>query len=208
MPKDTSTRSANPLLPVATALDLVLADAAPLPAQDMPLNDALGHVLAEDLAARRTQPPDAVSAMDGYAVRAADLATIPARLTVIGEVPAGHPFPGTVGAGQAARIFTGGIVPAGSDTVVIQEHTHRDGDTVIVEKPTAPGRNIRRAGLDFTQGQVLLKAGQRLGGRHLMLAAAMNYPAVKVHRMPIVAILGTGDELVPPGTTPAPGQIV
>src|SRR5438105_12315705 len=119
-------------MPVAEALARVLAGTEPLPAQAMPLADAHGHVLAEDLAALRTQPPAAVSAMDGYAVRAADVAKVPVRLKVVGEVAAGHPFDGMVGAGEAARIFTGGVVPGGADTVVIQENTIRDGDAIVV----------------------------------------------------------------------------
>jgi molybdopterin molybdotransferase len=196
------------LVSVAKALARVLKDAAPLPAEKVPLNDALGRVLTQDVAALRTQPPDPVSAMDGYAVRGTDVADAPARLIVIGEVAAGHPFDGTIGPGQAARIFTGGIMPVGADTVVIQEHTLRENDAVIVQKPLAPGRNVRRRGLDFEQGQVLLEKGRRLTGRDLMLAAAMNYPAVPVHRRPKVAILGTGDELVPPGSALRSGQIV
>jgi molybdopterin molybdotransferase len=144
------------LMPVAEALSRVLADTAPLPTEDVSLDDALGRVLATDLSALRTQPPDAVSAMDGYAVRGADVAQAPATLKVIGEVAAGHPFDGSVGPGQAARIFTGGVMPAGADTVVIQEHTARDGDAVTVEKPTAAGRNVRGAGIDFKQGDTLL----------------------------------------------------
>ena len=196
------------LMPVADALARVLADAMPLPAETVPLHAALGRVLAEDLAARRTQPPDAVSAMDGYAVRATDVTQAPVTLTVIGEVAAGHPFEGEVGAGQAARIFTGGVMPDGSDTVVIQELTARDGDAVTIQKPTAASRNVRAKGIDFTQGDTLLRRGRCLTDRDLMLAAAMNFPQFDVHRQPKVAILGTGDELVMPGRTPGPGEIV
>jgi molybdopterin molybdotransferase len=196
------------LMSVAEALQRVLADARPLPAQMLALNDALGCVLADDVTALRTQPPAALSAMDGYAVRASDVAQAPVTLTMIGEVAAGHPFDGIVGAGQAARIFTGGVMPAGSDTVVIQEHTARDGDAVTVQKPTAKGRNVRNVGIDFSQGQVLLQKGRHLIDRDLMLAAAMNHPKLSVHRRPKVAVLGTGDELVPPGSTPKPGEIV
>ena len=196
------------LLSVAEALRRVLAEAKPLSAVAAPLNDALGAVLVDDVKAQRTQPPAANSAMDGYAVRASDVAKTPVTLDVIGEVAAGHPFEGAVGAGQAARIFTGGVMPNGSDTVVIQEHTTRDGDKVTVHKATVKARNVRDAGIDFSEGQTLLARGRRLTDRDLMLAAAMNYPKLTVHRRPKIAVLGTGDELVPPGSTPKPGQIV
>ncbi len=196
------------LMPVADALARVLEGADALPVESVALNEAHGRVLAEDLVARRTQPPDAVSAMDGYAVRASDIAGAPAALKVVGEVAAGHPFDGEVQAGQAARIFTGGVMPQGSDTVVIQEHASRDGDTVTIQKPAAKGRNVRVQGIDFTQGQTLLRKGRRLTDRDVMLAAAMNYAVLAVHRRPKVAVLATGDELVPPGSTPKPGEIV
>jgi len=193
---------------VAEALQRVLTDARFLPAETVPLNDALGRVLTEDVIALRTQPPEAVSAMDGYAIRAADAAVAPVVLKVIGEVPAGHPFDGQIGSGQAARIFTGGVLPTGSDTVVIQEHTTRAGDSITIEKPTPKSRNVRPQGIDFTSKQILLRKGRRLTARDLMLAAAMNHSRLNVHRQPKVAVLGTGDELVPPGSTPGPGEIV
>ncbi|HEX5212225.1 MAG TPA: gephyrin-like molybdotransferase Glp [Pseudolabrys sp.] len=196
------------LMPVAEALQRVLADARPLPAVAVALDAALGRVLADDLSALRTQPPAAVSAMDGYAVRANDVAQAPAALKLIGEVAAGHPFDGEVKAGEAARIFTGGVMPEGADTVVIQEIAERAGDMVTVQKPTAKGRNVRPRGIDFTQGEPLLPKGRRLTDRDLMLAAAMNYPTLNVHRRPKVAVLGTGDELVTPGSVPAAGEIV
>ena len=195
-------------MPVSEALLRVLAGARPLPPETVVLNDALGRVLTQDVMALRTQPPAAVSAMDGYAVRAADVATAPVTLKLIGEVAAGHPFDGKVGTGQAARIFTGGLIPDGADTVVIQELATRDGDNVSFDKPTAKGRNVRGQGIDFAKDQVLLRKGRRLTGRDLMLAAAMNHPRLSVHRRPKVAVLGTGDELVPPGATPGPGEIV
>src|SRR5262245_65548804 len=134
------------LVPVAQALARVLADARPLAPGLTALKDAHGRVLTADLAALRTQPPADVSAMDGYAVRAADVAKIPARLKLIGEVAAGHPFEGTVGAGQAARIFTGGVLPPGADTIVIQEHTTREGEAVVVATSAAKGKHVRVAG--------------------------------------------------------------
>ena len=196
------------LMPVAEALQRVLADARALPAETVKLNDAFGRVLTENVIALRTQPPAAVSAMDGYAVRAVDVATTPVTLKVIGEVAAGRPFAGQIGPGQAARIFTGGVMPTGSDTVVIQELTTRTGDSVTIQKPTAKNRNVRAQGIDFARDQVLLRKGRRLTDRDLMLAAAMNHSGLRVHRRPKVAVLGTGDELVPPGSTPGPGEIV
>ena len=196
------------LMPVDEALAHVLAGASSLPAETVSLRHAVGRVLTEDLSALRTQPPSAVSAMDGYAVRAADIASAPVTLRVIGEVAAGHPFHGAVGAGEAARIFTGGIMPTGADTVVIQEFTNRTGDKVAIDRPAVRGRNVRNEGIDFARGIVLLHRGHRLTGRDVMLAAAMNHPVLPVHRRPRVAVFGTGDELVPPGTTPKPGEIV
>ena len=196
------------LLSVAEALERVLAHAAPLPAEHALLSEAYGRVLTDDLKALRTQPPANVSAMDGYAVRAADVTHASVRLKIIGEVAAGRPFAQTIGPDQAARIFTGGVVPAGADTVVIQEFTKRNGDWVDIQGPTARGRHIRAEGLDFKAGDVLLSAGRRLTTRDLALAAAMNHPRIPVHRRPKVAIFATGDELVPPGTQPQPGQIV
>jgi len=196
------------LMPVPEALRLILADAKPLPAEFVALDHVAGRVLAQDVSALRTQPPTAVSAMDGYAVRASDVAKAPAALKVIGEVAAGHPFIGQVAAGQAVRIFTGGVMPSGSDTVVIQELTSREGDVVTVQKSAAKGRNVRAKGIDFAQGDVLLRKGQRLSDRDVMLAAAMNHARLSVHRKPRVAVLGTGDELVPPGGSPKSDEIV
>lgn len=196
------------LMPVAEALQRVLADAKPLPGETVSLNETLGRVLTKDVTALRTQPPAAVSAMDGYAVRASDVATAPVTLKVIGEVAAGHPFAKQVAVGQAVRIFTGGVMPTGSDTVVIQELATSAGDSVTIEKPTSKGRNVRAQGIDFTRDQVLLHRGHRLTDRDLMLAAAMNHPSLSVHRRPKVAVLGTGDELVAPGSEPGPGEIV
>ncbi len=196
------------LMPVAEALQRVLAGVRALPVEDVALSDARGRVLAKDLTALRTQPPAALSAMDGYAVRADDVSNGPATLTLIGEVAAGHPFDGTVGPGQAARIFTGGVMPDGADTVVVQELVTRDGDKVTTQKPTARARNVRAAGIDFREGDVLLRAGRRLTDRDLMLAAAMNHPTLSVHRRPKVAVLGTGDELLMPGSSLKAGEII
>jgi molybdopterin molybdotransferase len=146
--------------------------------------------------------------MDGYAVRAADVARLPATLAVIGEAAAGHAFAGTVAAGQAVRIFTGAPLPAGADAVVIQENTERDGARVIVREGTPDRGHVRHAGFDFRVGEVLLQQGRRLGPREVALAAAMGHGTVPVHRAPRVAVISTGDELVAPGSRPGPGQII
>jgi molybdopterin molybdotransferase len=196
------------LMPVAEALSRVLADAQPPPPENAPLAECHGRVLAADVTALRTQPPDDVSAMDGYAARADDVANVPVELRLVGEVAAGHPFEGRVGKGEAARIFTGGVLPPGADAIVIQENTERRGDTVVVKSASPKGRHVRRRGLDFKTGATLLTAGQRLTGRDLSLAAAMNHPALSVYRRSRVAVLATGDELVLPGNEPGPGEIV
>jgi molybdopterin molybdotransferase len=195
-------------MPVADALAAILAGAEPLPEEMTTLDAAFHRVLARDVAALRTQPPLAMSAMDGYAVRAADAADLTARLKVIGEVAAGRPFERKVGPGEAVRIFTGGVIPDGADAVIIQEDTETDGEYITITEAAKPGRHIRPAGVDFREGDVLLAKGSRLTDRDLSLAAGMNYPELAVHRRPKVAVLATGDELVMPGATPGPGQIV
>ena len=196
------------LLPVAEAVARIVAGVAPLPAETVPLADAAGRVLTADLHAMRTQPPFPASAMDGYALRAAD-ATVGASLDVIGTAVAGRSFHGKVSQGEAVRIFTGAPVPEGADAVLIQEDADALPDgTIRVREAALPGRHIRSAGLDFKAGSVLLPAGARLGMREVSLAAAMGYGAVSVRRRPVVAIIATGDELVPPGEVPGPDQIV
>ncbi|HLY45497.1 MAG TPA: gephyrin-like molybdotransferase Glp [Stellaceae bacterium] len=196
------------MISVKEALARLLAPIETLPTEQVSIADAVGRVLAEDVAARRTQPPFAVSAMDGYAVRAADVASVPASLRIVAEIPAGAGFGGVVGAGEAARIFTGAPLPEGADAIVIQEDTMREGDRVEVKEGAARGRYVRRAGLDFADGDVLLKAGTRLSPRHIGLAAAMNRPWLFVHRRPRIGILSTGDEIVMPGDPIGPHQIV
>jgi molybdopterin molybdotransferase len=196
------------LIPVADALAAVLAGADPLPEEMVALDAAHHQVLAHDIAALRTQPPQAMSAMDGYAVRAIDAARAAVRLKVIGEIAAGRPFERAVGMGEAVRIFTGGVIPEGADAVVIQEDTVVEDGGITITEAAIPGRHIRPAGVDFREGDVLLAGGRRLTDRDLSLAAGMNYPQLPVRRRPKVAILATGDELVMPGETPGPGQIV
>lgn len=196
------------LLPVAEAVARIVAGVAPLPSETVPLADAAGRVLAADLAARRSQPPFPASAMDGYALRAAD-ATLGAVLPVVGTSAAGRSFAGKVSPGEAVRTFTGAPVPDGADTVLIQEDAEALPDGAIrVRAAAVLGRHIRRAGLDFAEGAHLLTAGARLGFRELSLAAAMGHDAVPVRRRPRVALIATGDELVPPGTLPGPDQII
>ena len=196
------------MISVEEALSRLLAPLEKLPLEQISIVDAIGRVLAEDLAARRTQPPFAVSAMDGYAVRAEDVAAVPVELRIVAEVPAGAGFGGHVGPREAARIFTGAPMPAGTDTIVIQEDTQRDGERVRVLEGAARGRYVRREGLDFGEGDVLLRAGRRLTARDIGLAAAMNRPWLFVHRRPRVGILSTGDEIVMPGDPIGPHQIV
>src|SRR5579871_5767956 len=195
-------------MPVEDALATVLSGAGPRTEETVRLDAAHHRILARDLAALRTQPPQPMSAMDGYAVRSADAGHAGVRLKVAGEVAAGRPFAHAIGAGQAIRIFTGGVIPDGADAVIIQEDTVVEGDEISLTEAAVSGRHIRPAGVDFRQGDVLLTAGSRLTDRHLALAAAMNYPELPVWRRPKVAILATGDELVMPGSIPGPGQIV
>ena len=196
------------MIPVAEALQRIVGSFEPLAPEQVALSDALGRVLAEDVVARRTQPPVAVSAMDGYAARSADIAKVPATLRQIGEAPAGGAFEGTVGAGECVRIFTGGPVPDGADTIVIQEDTTVDGQCVTVSESNGAGHYIRPAGLDFRAGAVGIAAGRALTARDIGLAGAMNHPWLAVRRRPRVAILATGDEVVMPGDPVGPHQII
>ena len=196
------------MIPVADAVARITDAFAPLPAETVPLAAAHGRVLAADIVARITQPPFAVSAMDGYAARATDIAEVPATLRQIGRVPAGARFKGTVGPGETVRIFTGAPVPDGADTIVIQENTRVDGDTVTVHESAQAGRYIRPAGLDFRAGDVGVPAGRRLDARAIGLAAAMNQPWLSVRRKPRIALLATGDEIVMPGEPLGESQIV
>lgn len=197
------------LTPVTDALATVLSGAGPLGAETLPLSLCAGRVLAADIVANRSQPPFPASAMDGYAVRSADLSTIPARLLVIGESAAGRRFTGAVGQGEAVRIFTGAPVPDGADAILIQEDARRLEDGLIeAEKAVAAGKSVRPAGMDFAEGAVALARGRVLDPAALGLAAAANHPVLPVVRRPKVAILATGDELRLPGETPGPDEII
>jgi molybdopterin molybdotransferase len=196
------------LLSVEEALQRILSGVEPTPAESVPITATAGRTLASPLAARLTQPPFDASAMDGYAVRAADIGRLPATLTVTGQAAAGHPFTGSVGPGQAVRIFTGAAVPSGADAIVIQEDVVRDEASISVREGTSEGSHIRTKGFDFRAGDALLEAGRRIGPREVSLAAAMGYGELPVRRRPRIAVLATGDELVQPGGSLGPGQII
>ncbi|HEX3576870.1 MAG TPA: gephyrin-like molybdotransferase Glp [Rhodopila sp.] len=195
------------MISVEEARGRILDALRPTPAEIVALAEAWNRVTAEAVSARLTQPPADVSAMDGYALRAED-GGLGARLTVIGAAPAGHPFEGRVGAGEAVRLFTGSVVPAGANAILLQEDATRDGDTVQVNEAVVAGRHIRRAGQDFSAGDAVLPAGRRITARDVGLAAAANHPWLSVHRRPRVAILATGDEIAMPGEPIPPGGIV
>lgn len=185
----------------------ILAALAPTPAETVALPEAWGRVTARPVAARLTQPPADVSAMDGYAVRAGD-AVAGAVLRRTGQAPAGHPYAGSVGAGEAVRIFTGGFVPPGADAILLQEDARAEGERVTVTEAVKPGRWIRPRGLDFAEGEVLIAEGRRLTARDIGLVAAANHPWITVRRRPRIGILATGDEIALPGEPIPAGGIV
>jgi molybdopterin molybdotransferase len=191
------------LLAVDDARARMLAEIAPCAAETVPLSQTVGRVPAEDVAAVRDQPPFAASAMDGWAVRAADC---PGALRIVGESAAGHGFSGAVGVGEAVRIFTGAAVPDGCDAIVIQEDAERQGETVRAP-PVAAGTFVRPAGGDFRAGAVLLEAGVRLDPWRLSLAASAGRAEVSVHARPRVALISTGEEIVEAPATPGRFQI-
>ncbi|MBW7849025.1 MAG: molybdopterin molybdotransferase MoeA [Rhodospirillales bacterium] len=196
------------MISVEEARQRVLAGIGPVPDEQIGIAQAVGRVLAQDVRARVSHPPVAVSSMDGYAVRATDVATVPAELALIGESAAGRAFPGSLNPGQAVRIFTGAPMPYGADAVVMQENTRKGEGTVTILESVRAGHFVRPAGLDFAVGDAPLKAGRRLGARDVGLIAAMNVPWIMVKRPPRVAILSTGDELVMPGEPIGPSQII
>ena len=196
------------MISVAEARSRITAGLPAMAPETVALAEAFGRVLAEDVRARVTQPPVAVSAMDGYAVRAADVASAPTTLAQIGEAPAGAAFAGVVGAGETVRIFTGAPMPEGADAVVIQEDTAADAGRITMREPARPGQHVRPAGLDFSAGEVGIAAGRVLTARDVGLAAAMNVPWLAVRRRPRIALLATGDEIVRPGEPIGPNQIV
>lgn len=198
------------LIPVEEALGRLLRSAAKVThTETIGLFDAAGRVLAAPVAATLTQPPFDNSAMDGYALRAEDVATLGNRLQVIGESAAGRRFTGSVGKGQTVRIFTGAPLPDGADAVLLQEDAVRHDDGTIENRfVVAKGRHVRPRGQDFAEGEIVLHPGEIMDAGRLVVAAAMNHPVLTVYRKPLVAVIATGDELVPAGTSPGPDQIV
>ena len=195
------------MLSVDEAQKRIWAAFEPLGPEWLPLNQAHGRILSQDLTALRTQPPAAMSAMDGYAVRAQDV-QIGQSLKVIGESPAGHPFAGQVCAGEAVRIFTGAVIPNGADAILIQENATAQGASLIPNENVPTGQFVRPAGLDFVKGWTGLFAGTRLGPREIGLAASMGHAFLAVRRKPRIALIATGDELLWPGQQPGPGEII
>lgn len=196
------------MLSIEEALAKIRDAIKPVATEEVFVTDALGRVLTKDVIAEVSHPPQAVSAMDGYAVRAADVPSAPTTLEMIGEAAAGHAFSGTVGSGQCTRIFTGGGLPDGADTVIIQEDTDADGDKVTMLEAPKPGQWVRSEGLDFARGKTLIPAGQLLSARDLGLAAAAGATWLDVRQKPNVAVLATGDEVVMPGAPRRDDQIV
>jgi molybdopterin molybdotransferase len=195
------------VISVEEAVRRISTAVVPLAGEPVRLESAHGRILMSDVLAVRDQPPDAVSAMDGFAVRLADVLKLPVTLRIIGAAPAGHPFGGVVGAGEAVRIFTGGVLPEGADAIVIQEDTDTNGDRVTLLR-SASARHIRAARLDFKRGDTLAVASRRLTARDLALLAAGGIPNVDVRRRPVIAFASTGDELAPPEAAQRSGGIV
>ncbi len=196
------------MISVAEALERVIAGLKPLGTETVPLQQGLGRVLARDCHANLTYPPSAISAMDGYAVKASDTTSAPVTLNQIGASQAGGGFDGAIASGQCVRIFTGAPLPAGSDAIVMQENTEATDDSITVLEGVLAGTFVRPAGMDFSAGECLRAAGVQLSARDLGLLASANVAELEVQRRPRIAVLATGDELVMPGETPGPDQII
>jgi molybdopterin molybdotransferase len=196
------------MISVDEAVQRIASAFSVLDSESIALDVAAGRVLTHDVRAKQSQPPAPVSSMDGYALRSADASNPGAKLLVIGAAPAGHPFSGSVGPGEAVRIFTGAVVPEGADAIVIQEDTSVEGKHVTLNAAAIAGRHIRGAGLDFKSGDVIARAGRRLTARDVALVAAGDVPQITVRRRPKIAIAATGDELSLPGAPRKPGGIV
>ena len=196
------------MISTAEALSIIRAN-RPMPdVVDTPLEDCVGAVCAQDVPAKVTMPPFDASAMDGYGVRFEDARKAGRTLTVIGEAPAGSPFEGIVREGQAVRIFTGSPMPGGTDHVVIQENVTRTGDDILLTTDAETPRHIRKSGIDFTKGDILVAKDARINPAHIALAASGNHASLPIYRRPRVAILASGDELRSVGSDLKPGQII
>jgi len=196
------------MLSVAEAVARVVAAFKTCASEGVPIAATEGRVLGEDAVAKSDQPPAPMSAMDGYALRARDIGGIPKELNVIGEAPAGKPFAGSIASGEAVRIFTGGVVPDGADTIVIQEDTEKAENKVVIKQAPRPGQHVRAGGLDFRNGETLLRKGHRLSARDIALLAAADFGTLNVVCKPRIALVATGDELVRPGEPRGPGDVV
>ena len=212
MPNRQGAGKGNPLLAVDEARERIIAGLAPMTSESLPLSDTMGRVLASDVSARLSLPPAAVSAMDGYAVRSGDCPAIGTTLQRIGESAAGRPWDGSVEAGTAVRIFTGAVVPQGADTIILQEdvsaESEDDGARITISEVPKHGQFIRPAGLDVSNGDLILHAGTVMSARLIALAVSAGHSEISVWRRPHVGILSTGDELVRPGEIPGAGQII
>ena len=196
------------MISVSDAISMLVAHRPKADVVDVTLAESMGAILAQDIAALITLPPLAASAMDGYAVKLANVRKAGAKLTVIGESPAGHPFQGTVNDGEAVRIFTGGAVPKGADHIVIQENAERSGDSLTALFDNDAPRHIRGAGIDFRKGDVLIHKGTRIGPMHIAIAAAANHAVLPIYKRPIVALIANGDELRAPGSTVSETDVI
>ena len=196
------------LIPVQQALQEIQKSASPGPKTSIPLRNALGYVLAQDVSSHTTLPPLDVSAMDGYAIAKSDDIAKGSSLKVIGESPAGDPFKGTISRGETVRIFTGGAVPSGANHVIIQENVNRTGDTIELTEDVGPAAHIRKAGIDLKSGALIAQSGTRIDPYLSALLAAGNHELVTVYQRPKVALLANGDELVEPGNAPTQGEII
>ena len=196
------------MLSVAEAVARVTAAFKTRASESIPIAAADGRVLSEDAVAKSDQPPAPMSAMDGYALRAGDIGGIPKELSVIGEAPAGKPFGGRIATGEAVRIFTGGVMPDGADSIVIQEDTEKAENKVVIKEAPRHGQHVRARGLDFRNGETLLRKGHRLSARDIALLAAADFGMLNVVCKPRIALVATGDELARPGEVHGPGGIV
>ncbi|MBT6416083.1 MAG: molybdopterin molybdotransferase MoeA [Candidatus Puniceispirillum sp.] len=211
-PDKNNTSARPPLLAVAEAKQRIIDGLTKTSTETISYMSALGRTLAVPVRAKTSVPAFNLSAMDGYAVRKKDIEALPANLTRCGESAAGHPFSGTIGAGEAVRIFTGAMVPDDADTIILQEdvdaNSEDNGIVITIKSSNPAGKHIRPTGLDMERDAIVLEAGHQLSARAISLCLTAGHTELDVYKQPRVGIISTGDELVPPGTPPAHGQIV